>query len=66
MINKTMKKGQSLKGCLFYFGILFSNSLIQTSAELSDGARQSPLGESEPPEATLGPFGTADLLNWLV
>jgi S1-C subfamily serine protease len=30
------------------------------------GARQSPRGESEPPELTLGPLGTAERLNWLV
>jgi hypothetical protein len=31
----------------------------------SDGARQSPRGESDPPADTLGPFGIAERLNWL-
>ena len=30
------------------------------------GMRQSPLGESEPPDVTFGPLGTAERLNWLV
>ena len=30
------------------------------------GARQSPRGESEPPEPTLGAFGIAVRLNWLM
>ncbi|CAM5512649.1 hypothetical protein SALBM311S_06509 [Streptomyces alboniger] len=30
---------------------------------LSDGARQSPRGESEPPAETFGPFGMAERLN---
>src|SRR5688572_24714443 len=37
-----------------------------TSAFPSEGARQSPRGESEPPEPTLGELGTALRLNWLV
>src|SRR6185503_11759322 len=45
-----------------------------TSARLSShvvalpsaGARQSPRGESDPPEPTLGEFGTALRLYWLV
>ena len=32
----------------------------------SEGMRQSPRGEREPPDVTLGPFGTAERLNWLV
>jgi len=32
----------------------------------SDGARQSPRGDSEPPEETWGPFGMAGRVNWLV
>lgn len=36
------------------------------SAEESLGARQSPRGESEPPELTFGPLGSAERLNWLV
>jgi hypothetical protein len=30
----------------------------------SEGARQSPRGESEPPAETFGPFGRAERLNW--
>ena len=30
------------------------------------GIRQSPRGESAPPEVTFGPLGTAERLNWLV
>jgi hypothetical protein len=37
-----------------------------TAASLSLGARQSPRGESDPPEPTLGPLGTQERLNWLV
>ncbi|MFY9628388.1 MAG: hypothetical protein WAK03_09600, partial [Methylocystis sp.] len=46
-------------------GIL-SRSASHALAEESLGARQSPRGESEPPELTLGPFGIAVRLNWLV
>ena len=38
----------------------------QAAAVESDGARQSPRGESEPPEPTFGPLGRAERLNWLV
>jgi hypothetical protein len=31
----------------------------------SDGARQSPRGDKDPPAATFGPFGMAERLNWL-
>ena len=41
-------------------------SASQTSASESLGARQSPRGESEPPEPTLGALGTQERLNWLV
>src|SRR5688572_30646955 len=47
-------------------GTLRSSSSSQTSASESLGARQSPRGESDPPEPTLGPLGTAERLNWLV
>ena len=40
-----------------------SSSASQTSALPSDGARQSPRGDSEPPAATFGPFGSAERLN---
>jgi hypothetical protein len=43
-----------------------SNSASQGAAEESLGARQSPRGDSEPPELTFGPFGMAVRLNWLV
>src|ERR1700736_2077635 len=46
-------------------GTLGSRSSSHTVATASLGARQSPRGESEPPEPTLGPFGIADRLNWL-
>jgi hypothetical protein len=35
----------------------------QASGEESLGARQSPRGDSEPPELTFGPFGSAERLN---
>ena len=41
-----------------------SISSSQVFADMSDGARQSPRGDSDPPWDTLGPFGIADLLNW--
>ena len=31
----------------------------------SDGIRQSPRGDSEPPATTFGPLGSAERLNWL-
>src|SRR5208282_5837748 len=37
----------------------------QMRALPSEGARQSPRGEREPPAATFGPFGVAERLNWL-
>jgi hypothetical protein len=40
------------------------SSAIQASATESDGARQSPRGDNEPPSDTLGPFGIAERLNW--
>ncbi|MEZ4610643.1 MAG: hypothetical protein R2838_10425 [Caldilineaceae bacterium] len=42
------------------------NSSSQTVASESLGARQSPRGESEPPDPTLGPLGSAERLNWLI
>ena len=41
-----------------------SISSSQVRADMSDGARQSPRGDSEPPRDTLGPFGIAERLNW--
>ena len=40
-----------------------SISSSQVRADMSDGARQSPRGDSDPPADTLGPLGTADRLN---
>ena len=45
---------------------MLSRSFSQAAGEESLGARQSPRGESEPPDETLGPLGTAERLNWLV
>src|SRR5205823_14681224 len=49
-----------------YFAGTRCRSLIHASALPSDGARQSPRGESEPPEPTLGALGIALRLYWLV
>ena len=42
-----------------------SISSSHTVAGISDGARQSPRGDSDPPWETLGPLGIAERLNWL-
>src|SRR5437899_6552735 len=47
-------------------GTFSRSSLSQTVASESLGARQSPRGESEPPEPTFGPVGMAPRLNWLI
>src|SRR4051812_42823854 len=47
-------------------GTVRSSSSSQTSADESLGARQSPRGDSDPPEPTLGALGMAERLNWLV
>ena len=47
-------------------GTLAFNSSSQTRALPSDGARQSPRGDSEPPDDIFGPFGSAERLNWLI
>lgn len=44
-------------------GIDRSISSSQVRADMSDGARQSPRGDSDPPADTLGPLGIADRLN---
>ena len=41
-------------------------SSSQMSGLPSDGARQSPRGDSDPPDEIFGPLGTAERLNWLV
>ena len=44
----------------------YAFALVSVAAALeSEGARQSPRGDSEPPAETFGPFGMADRLNWL-
>ena len=42
------------------------SSASQVVAEPSLGARQSPRGDSDPPDPTFGAFGIAERLNWLV
>jgi len=42
-----------------------SSSSSHTLALASDGARQSPRGDSEPPDEIFGPLGSAERLNWL-
>ena len=49
----------------YSFGTLRANSASHAAALPSEGARQSPRGESAPPATTLGPFGMAERLNWL-
>ncbi len=41
------------------------SSSSQTLAVASEGARQSPRGDNEPPDEIFGPLGKADRLNWL-
>src|SRR5262245_58726830 len=48
------------------FSGTLSSSASQTSGLPSDGARQSPRGDREPPDDILGPLGRAERLNWLV
>lgn len=43
-----------------------SNAASHAAELPSDGARQSPRGESEPPEEIFGPLGMAERLYWLV
>ena len=50
---------------IYSSGTSRSISSSQARADMSDGARQSPRGDSEPPCDTLGPLGIADRLNWL-
>lgn len=45
-------------------GISRSMASSQIRADMSEGARQSPRGDSAPPADTLGPLGNADRLNW--
>ena len=47
-------------------GTFLSNSSTQTPAPASLGARQSPRGDSDPPDPTFGELGMQDRLNWLI
>jgi len=49
-----------------YSGTFRLSSSSHTSASESLGARQSLRGERDPPDPTLGPFGMAVRLNWLI
>src|SRR5690348_11066067 len=51
---------------VYWFGTLRLSSASHTSELASLGARQSPRGESDPPDPTFGPLGMAERLNWLV
>ena len=42
-----------------------SSSSSHTLAFASEGARQSPRGDNEPPDEIFGPLGSAERLNWL-
>src|SRR5438477_5825543 len=57
--------GPKAAGRFQALGTLASSSASQTSGLPSDGARQSPRGDSEPPDEILGPLGRAERLNWL-
>ena len=50
---------------LILTGTFRSSSASHAAALPSDGARQSPRGDSDPPAETFGPFGIALRLNWL-
>ena len=63
---RAMLVARGLSSCARAQSGMRSQSFNQGAAEASLGARQSPRGESEPPEETFGPFGTAERLNWLV
>src|SRR5437868_14495305 len=54
-------------GAAFYLWLSGTalSSASQASGLPSDGARQSPRGDSEPPDEILGPLGRAERLNWL-
>ena len=62
--KRSKKLLKALRGGRYPFGTE-SKSASHTTADPSDGARQSPRGDSEPPDDTFGPFGIADRLNWL-
>jgi hypothetical protein len=52
-------------GGAYALGTFSSSSASHALACASEGARQSPRGDSEPPEEIFGPFGSVDRLNWL-
>ena len=51
--------------CYSLSGTAASSSSSQTLAVASEGARQSPRGDSDPPDEIFGPLGKAERLNWL-
>ena len=57
--SKINSSAQSLSGTTA------SSSSSHTVALASEGARQSPRGDNEPPDEIFGPLGNADRLNWL-
>src|SRR3954470_14915787 len=63
--GRLLKKGMVVL-CDSGFQGTFLSSVSQASALPSEGARQSPRGESDPPEPTFGALGMALLLYWLV
>jgi NAD(P)-dependent dehydrogenase (short-subunit alcohol dehydrogenase family) len=67
MLERLMARrfGLALSASRYSSGISRSISASQACADMSDGARQSPRGDNEPPCDTLGPLGSAERLNWL-
>jgi NAD(P)-dependent dehydrogenase (short-subunit alcohol dehydrogenase family) len=67
MLERLIARGFGLapRGSCYSSGTSRSISASQACADMSDGARQSPRGDNEPPCDTLGPLGSAERLNWL-
>src|SRR5579864_400784 len=59
IISLSKRRGYSLSGTPA------SSSSSHTVAWASEGARQSPRGDKEPPDEIFGPLGRAERLNWL-
>jgi len=57
--------GASWEALIQFDGVLARNSSSHSRALPSDGARQSPRGDNDPPAVTFGPLGEAERLNWL-
>ena len=53
----------SLRDPVYFSGTCWASSANHTSGLPSEGARQSPRGDSEPPDEILGPLGSAERLN---